>query len=37
MQDLQEQISELTTKLEYMTMMSNIELPNDSTETEEVR
>ena len=37
MQDLQEQISELTAKLEYMTMMSNIELPNDSTETEEVR
>lgn len=37
MQDLQEQISELTAKLEYLTMMSNIELSNDSTETEEVR
>lgn len=30
MQDLQEQISELTANLEYMTMMSNIELPTNS-------
>lgn len=36
MQDLQKKISELTANLEYMTMMSSIELPNDSTETEEV-
>ena len=36
MADLQEQIAELSANLEYMTMMSNIELPNNSTETEEV-
>lgn len=35
--NLQAQITELSANVEYMTMMSGIELPNVSTESEEVR